>query len=114
MQILILLALLVLALFVVLPVIGLAAWAVISAAVVGLIIGALARLVLPGRQPIGLLATALLGLMGSIIGSFLGYHVFDIGGFTILLEIGVAVLGVALYAGRQRRTQSIVRSEKKA
>lgn len=114
MQILILLALLVLALFVVLPVIGLAAWAVISAAVVGLVIGALARLVLPGRQPIGLLATALLGLMGSIIGSFLGYHVFHIGGFTILLEIGVAVVGVALYAGRQRRAQSIGRSDKKA
>jgi uncharacterized membrane protein YeaQ/YmgE (transglycosylase-associated protein family) len=34
----------------------------------GLIIGALARLIVPGRQPIGILATALLGIAGSFVG----------------------------------------------
>ena len=36
--------------------------------VAGLIIGALARLILPGRQRIGLLMTLLLGVVGSLIG----------------------------------------------
>lgn len=100
------LVILVVALFVALPLIGMAAWAVISALVVGLVIGAVARLIVPGRQQIGLVATALLGLLGSIVGGFLGYHVFAIGGFSILLEIAIAVLGVAIYArsaGRRRQ-----------
>jgi uncharacterized membrane protein YeaQ/YmgE (transglycosylase-associated protein family) len=36
--------------------------------VFGLVVGALARLVLPGRQHLGLLATLLIGLAGSIVG----------------------------------------------
>ena len=43
-------------LFVVLPIAGFAIWALLSAVVVGAIIGALARLVLPGRAPIGALS----------------------------------------------------------
>lgn len=90
------------ALFVVLPVIGMAAWAIISAAVVGIVIGALGRLVVPGRQSIGLLATALLGLIGSIVGSFVGTHVLGIGGFSVLLEVGIAAAAVAVYSSRRR------------
>jgi uncharacterized membrane protein YeaQ/YmgE (transglycosylase-associated protein family) len=40
--------------------------------IVGLIAGALARLLVPGRDPMGLLGTLLLGLVGSLIGGFLG------------------------------------------
>ncbi|MCU1370988.1 MAG: hypothetical protein JWO77_2182 [Ilumatobacteraceae bacterium] len=36
--------------------------------VFGLVVGALARLVLPGRQHLGLIATLLIGLVGSVIG----------------------------------------------
>lgn len=92
-------------LFIVLPLIGLALWALVSTIVVGLIIGALARLVIPGAQPIGLVATAVCGLSGSIIGGFLGQHVLRVGGFgTILLEIVVAAVAVlvASRAGGQR------------
>jgi uncharacterized membrane protein YeaQ/YmgE (transglycosylase-associated protein family) len=92
-------------LFVVLPIIGLALWAFLSTIVVGLIIGALGRLVVPGQQPIGLLATVLCGLCGSIIGGFVGQHVLHAGGFpTVLLEIGVAAVAVlvATRAGRRR------------
>lgn len=39
---------------------------------VGLVAGALARLVVPGRDPMGILGTLLLGLVGSLIGGFLG------------------------------------------
>ncbi|MGH9110361.1 MAG: GlsB/YeaQ/YmgE family stress response membrane protein [Acidimicrobiales bacterium] len=94
------LALVFVALFIVFPIVGLAIGALISAAIVGLVIGALGRLVIPGRQPIGLLATVLLGLIGSIVGSFIGHHVLGIGAVSILLEIGVAAAAVALYAAR--------------
>jgi uncharacterized membrane protein YeaQ/YmgE (transglycosylase-associated protein family) len=78
-------------LFVALPVIGLALWALLTTIVVGLVIGGLARLVVPGPQRIGFLATVMAGLSGSILGGFLGQHVLDVGGFaTLLLEIGVA------------------------
>ena len=45
---------------------GLIAWLII-----GLIAGGLARLLVPGRDPMGLLATLALGLVGSVLGGFL-------------------------------------------
>lgn len=87
-------------LFIVLPLIGIAAWALISVGIVGIVIGGLARLVLPGRQQIGVLATVLLGWIGSLVGSFIGFHVLSTGRIlTVLLEIGVAAALIALFAG---------------
>ncbi|MGH9067079.1 MAG: hypothetical protein ACRD0J_06280 [Acidimicrobiales bacterium] len=96
-------------LFVVLPLAGLALWALVSTAIVGLIIGAVARLIIPGRQAIGLLATLLLGLVGSIVGSFIGHLILLSHPLTILLEIGVAIAAVATYSrwgqgGARRRS----------
>jgi len=48
-------------------------WFIIVLVVVGLIVGAIARLLVPGRDPMGLLGTAVLGIVGSFIGGFLGY-----------------------------------------
>jgi uncharacterized membrane protein YeaQ/YmgE (transglycosylase-associated protein family) len=45
-------------------------------AVIGLIAGALARLLVPGRQNIGILATMVIGIVGSFVGGFLGYVLF--------------------------------------
>ena len=91
-------------LFVVLPLVGLALWALISTVVVGLIIGALGRLAVPGTQPIGFLATVGSGLCGSIVGGFVGQHVIGAGWFaTILLEVAIAAGLVALVAGRRFR-----------
>lgn len=42
----------------------------------GLIAGAIARLLVPGRHHLGLLATAVLGVLGSFVGGFLGYLLF--------------------------------------
>ena len=44
--------------------------------VVGLIVGLIARLLVPGRQPMGWIATALLGIAGSFVGGTLGSVVF--------------------------------------
>jgi uncharacterized membrane protein YeaQ/YmgE (transglycosylase-associated protein family) len=91
-------------LFIALPLIGIAAWALISAAVAGLIIGALARLVVPGTRGLGIVPTLLLGLVGSIVGGFIGDHLLGVGTVaTVLLEIGVAAVAVALFASRGRR-----------
>ena len=51
---------------------GLIVWLII----IGLIAGAIARLVVPGRDPIGILGTILLGIVGSFVGGFLGYVLF--------------------------------------
>jgi uncharacterized membrane protein YeaQ/YmgE (transglycosylase-associated protein family) len=88
------------ALFVALPVLGLALWALVSTVFVGLVIGALGRLVVPGRQSIGLLATLLVGLVGSIVGGYVGNHVLLLNrALTVLLEIGVAASMVAVFSG---------------
>lgn len=38
----------------------------------GLVVGLIARALMPGRQPIGFILTALLGMAGSVVGSFIG------------------------------------------
>jgi uncharacterized membrane protein YeaQ/YmgE (transglycosylase-associated protein family) len=45
--------------------------------IVGLVAGALARLVVPGRDPMGMLGTVLLGLAGSLLGGFLANLLFN-------------------------------------
>jgi uncharacterized membrane protein YeaQ/YmgE (transglycosylase-associated protein family) len=49
---------------------------IITLLIVGLIAGALARLLVPGRDPMGIGATIALGLVGSFVGGFLGYVLF--------------------------------------
>jgi uncharacterized membrane protein YeaQ/YmgE (transglycosylase-associated protein family) len=44
---------------------------VISWIVVGLIVGALARFIVPGKDPMGCIATILLGVAGSFVGGFI-------------------------------------------
>ena len=49
---------------------------IIGVIVVGLIAGALARLLVPGKQDISIPMTILLGIIGSFVGGFLGYLIF--------------------------------------
>jgi uncharacterized membrane protein YeaQ/YmgE (transglycosylase-associated protein family) len=44
--------------------------------VFGLIVGAIARLLVPGRDPMGWIGTILLGVAGSLLGGFLGSLIF--------------------------------------
>lgn len=87
-------------LLIVVPIVGWALWLLVSAALVGAIIGGLARLVLPGKQELGLLATIVIGWIGSLVGSLIGRHVFHVGTLlTVVCEIGVAAVLVAIASG---------------
>ena len=68
-------------------------------ALLGLIAGTLAKFLLPGRDPSGCIFTILLGLVGSLLGGFIGTH-FGWGRVTQgsfdLRSIGIATLGAVL------------------
>ena len=72
----------------------------ISAIVIGIVIGVLGRLVVPGRQRIGVLWTILIGIVAAFIGTGIaaGLDVADTDGVDWvewLIQIAVAALGVA-------------------
>ena len=46
---------------------------IIAWAVFGLIVGAIARFLYPGRQPMGILMTMVLGIVGSLLGGFVSW-----------------------------------------
>jgi uncharacterized membrane protein YeaQ/YmgE (transglycosylase-associated protein family) len=73
---------------------------VFGALVVGLVIGALGRLVVPGRQNIGCLLTLLLGVVGSVAGLAIA-NAADVHWwlFVFLCQVAVAAAGVAVVAG---------------
>jgi uncharacterized membrane protein YeaQ/YmgE (transglycosylase-associated protein family) len=48
--------------------------------ILGLIAGAIAKAIMPGRDPGGLIITILLGVVGSVIGGFIGRALFGYGG----------------------------------
>jgi uncharacterized membrane protein YeaQ/YmgE (transglycosylase-associated protein family) len=50
---------------------------IITMIVIGIIAGYLARLLVPGRDPMGFVQTVVLGVVGSFVGGFLGYVLFD-------------------------------------
>jgi uncharacterized membrane protein YeaQ/YmgE (transglycosylase-associated protein family) len=78
---------------------------------VGLVIGALARLIQPGRQRMSILATMLLGVVGAVIGGLIADWL-DVGsitelnfwGFVFALLAAVLLVGIAegVTAGRNR------------
>ncbi|MER6955500.1 MULTISPECIES: GlsB/YeaQ/YmgE family stress response membrane protein [unclassified Streptomyces] len=73
---------------------------IISAIFIGIIIGVLGRLVVPGRQRIGMLWTIAVGIVAALIGSALatGIGVDDTKGvdwIEWLIQIGLAAVGVA-------------------
>jgi uncharacterized membrane protein YeaQ/YmgE (transglycosylase-associated protein family) len=49
---------------------------ILSWIIVGLIAGALARLIMPGRDPMGIIATIVLGIIGSLIGGFVSMAIW--------------------------------------
>jgi uncharacterized membrane protein YeaQ/YmgE (transglycosylase-associated protein family) len=71
---------------------------------VGLIVGLLARLLVPGRDPIGLLGTLVLGVVGAVLGGWLAGAFFqETAGVDWLASIGVAVVLVLLVRAGSRR-----------
>lgn len=82
--------------------------------VVGAIIGVLARLIVPGKQRIGMLVTVVLGIVGAIIGGLIAHALgigeiteLNVGGF--ILAVIAAVVLVGVYAGVAGRSGRAVR-----
>jgi uncharacterized membrane protein YeaQ/YmgE (transglycosylase-associated protein family) len=80
---------------------------IISAIIIGLIIGALGRLVVPGRQPIPIWLTIVIGIAAALIGTWIAYALGvgstpGIDWIELLLQIALAAVGVMLVAGRYR------------
>ena len=84
---------------------------IITAIVIGAIVGVLGRLILPGKQPIGMLVTILVGIVSALLGSALARALGiptatnGIDWLQLLVQVVVAALGVALVAslmGRRR------------
>jgi uncharacterized membrane protein YeaQ/YmgE (transglycosylase-associated protein family) len=83
------------------------AFSLLWLALTGLIIGALGRLVLPGRQEIGLLSTALVGIGASLLGGILA-HLFDVGWLIeFLVAVALAAVGVTLLAESDRGRKTV-------
>ena len=80
---------------------------VLSALLIGAVLGALGRLVVPGRQKIGCLMTVVVGVLAALLGTALAAAAgVDITGFSwaeLALQVLAAAFGVALLAGFTRR-----------
>ena len=76
--------------------------------ILGLIVGVVAKLLMPGNDPGGFLVTILIGIAGALLGGFLGtyFSVGDVTGFnmvSIALAVGGALLLLVLYRLLARR-----------
>jgi uncharacterized membrane protein YeaQ/YmgE (transglycosylase-associated protein family) len=75
--------------------------------IVGLICGALAKLIMPGKDPGGFIVTMLLGVAGAFVGSFIGralgfYHHNEGAGWIMSILGAVVLLGIyRLVIGRR-------------
>ena len=81
---------------------------IISAIVVGLIIGALGRLVVPGKQNIPIWLTIVVGIVAALIGTFIARFlgVADTRGFDwieLIIQVVIAAIGVSVVAGAYGR-----------
>jgi uncharacterized membrane protein YeaQ/YmgE (transglycosylase-associated protein family) len=82
---------------------------IITAIIVGLIIGALARLVLPGKQNISIVLTIIVGIVAALIGTALARAVgVSTTGFSFLelvIQVIVAVIGVGIVGAVRGRAR---------
>jgi uncharacterized membrane protein YeaQ/YmgE (transglycosylase-associated protein family) len=71
--------------------------------VIGLIAGALAKLIMPGKDPGGIIVTLLLGIVGAILGGWLGGLIFGqpLQGFSFVSLI-LAIVGALIVLGIYR------------
>jgi uncharacterized membrane protein YeaQ/YmgE (transglycosylase-associated protein family) len=72
--------------------------------VLGLVVGALAKLVMPGDDPGGVIVTTLIGIVGALLGGFLGRVLFGtgLGDFFDLRTWVLALLGSLILLGIYR------------
>jgi uncharacterized membrane protein YeaQ/YmgE (transglycosylase-associated protein family) len=90
------------------PEVEMTASGIITAIIVGAIIGALGRLVVPGRQNMPIWLTIVVGIVAALIGTFIAgaLNVKDTSGFDwieFFIQVALAAIGVALVAGMYGR-----------
>ena len=77
--------------------------------IIGIVVGALARLVLPGKQSIGWAPTIIIGIIAALIGGFISYSLLDVddnGGIQwipLIISVVLGAIGVSIYAGMQAK-----------
>jgi uncharacterized membrane protein YeaQ/YmgE (transglycosylase-associated protein family) len=76
-------------------------------AIIGIVVGALAKLIMPGKDPGGIFVTMLLGIAGSFLGTWLGrlvghYQEGDSAGFIMSLVGALILLGIYHMVRRSR------------
>ena len=85
---------------------------------IGLVAGAVARLVVPGRDPMGILATIVLGIVGSFVGGFiwnliqyhrLAPHKFHLAGILGSILGAILVLVILRLTGMERGRRRVLR-----
>ncbi len=80
--------------------------------VVGLVVGALARLLLPGPDPMGVLGTILLGIAGSFIAGLFSWYVLNRHGAGIFLSIIFSMLLLWVRRRLESRRSAAVRPQR--
>jgi len=80
---------------------------VITAIIVGAIVGGLGRLVIRGKQQISLLMTIVIGIVAALIGTFIAVRLGvantpGIDWIELFIQVGLAAVGVTLYTGGGR------------
>jgi len=83
---------------------------ILGAIVIGLVIGALGRLVAPGRQKISIWLTILVGIVAALAGTAIVGSLRDTKGIDwieLIVQIALAAVGVSLVAGMRRRRRHI-------
>lgn len=80
---------------------------IISLVITGLVVGALARLVIPGPNPMGILATIGIGIVGALVGGLIAGALSFPLWLAVVLEVAVAALLVYLVTARGRTTNRV-------
>jgi len=80
---------------------------ILGAIVIGAVVGALGRLLLPGRQAIGVILTVVVGIIAALIGTAIAQTLgvtttSGIDWIELVMQVGLAVVGVGLVAGLKR------------
>ncbi|MDP4501355.1 GlsB/YeaQ/YmgE family stress response membrane protein [Nonomuraea sp. NBC_00507] len=84
---------------------------ILGAIVIGAVIGAIGRLLLPGRQAIGWILTIVVGIVAALVGTLLAQVLGvqttpGIDWIELVMQVVLAVVGVGLVAGLRRGTSA--------